>query len=309
MNKYNNIMFQGLNLKEYCVKNNMSFNYIKYKLKLFENKEEGKLPIDMQIIIALHTRKTRNDYAHIKYKNQYLIDFCKENNIVYSKIADRCKTFYKNNNDISLIDEMQINIFLKRYYLKEEINKLKLLFNQLDKNDYQNYRIICENLNINYRRVIYLKNKFNMDIKNLIYIIWYSNDKKDEFGIYITNERLNDLLNKKNLQLNDYYGLYKAFDKACLNDILEYEKSYLIGFILRIVKTYNFKVYKYDYEDLINQAQLIFVKCITRNVLNQIGRIIRYIEKTVTNQMLSYLIKNYSYKYVEYDDSRKIISN
>lgn len=104
-------------------------------------------------------------------------------------------------------------------------------------------------------------------------------------------------------------GFIKLLINPCLNDILEYEKSYLIGFVLRIVKTYNFKVYKYDYEDLINQAQLIFVKCITRNVLNQIGRIIRYIEKTVTNQMLSYLIKNYSYKYVEYDDSRKIISN
>lgn len=308
MKKYCNIIFDGMKLKEYCNINNISYEYIKYKLKYFENNNEKNLPMDIKIKIAIQTRKKKNCYAHLNYKNQYLIDFCKNNNIVYSKIANRCKYFCQKN-DINLIDEIKINLFLKQYYLKEEISNLKEIFNLIENCNYKNYKNICSSLNINYRRVIYLKNKFNMDIKNLIYIIWYSNDKKDEFGIYITIERLNDLLNKKNLQLNDYYGLYKAFDKSCLNDILEYEKSYLIGFILKIVKTYNFKVYKYDYEDLINQAQLIFVKCITRNVLNQIGRIIRYIEKTVTNQMLSYLIKNYSYKYIEYDDSRKIISD
>ena len=51
----------------------------------------------------------------------------------------------------------------------------------------------------------------------------------------------------------------------------------------------------------------MLVKCIKGNVFKEVGRIIKYIEKTITFQILTYLIKNYSYKELMYDDTRKNI--
>ena len=136
---------------------------------------------------------------------------------------------------------------------------------------------------------------------------WYSSDKQSSNGIYISQNKLNDLLNYNNLEINDLYGIYKSGKNECLERIFEYEKYYLIGFVLRVVKKYNFKIYKCDYEDLFSEAKILLVKCIKGNVFNEVGRIIKYIEKTITFQILTYLIKNYSYKELMYDDTRKNI--
>jgi len=306
MINYSKIVYSGLKIQEYCDKYNISYKYIKYKLNSFKNQKEKRFPIDIQIQIAINNYKKRNKYKDINYKNLKLIDYCKSNNIKYSRIAYRCKYFVKKYNNLALLSEKQIDMFIDDYYKKEEINKLKSTFNKLENCSKNEYKTICKDLNINYEKLYGLKKYFDINIKSLIYICWYSSDKQNNKGIYISKKRMMEIFNKNNLQINDLYGLYKSGKTEILDDILEHEKYYIIGFVLRTIKEYNFKIYKHDYDDLFNEAKVILIYCLSHNVYNNIGKIIRYTEKSVTKQILKYLIKNYSNRDIEFNDNKKI---
>jgi len=305
MTKYANIVYCDVNLEQYCVQNNISYKYIRYKLNCYKDKKERFLPIDIQIQLAIQKYKKKRKYTDLNYKGLRLVDYCNSNNIEYQKIADRCKYFLGKNNDISLLTEEQISLFIEDYYRRKKIQDLRGLFARVDVCSKEEYKKICKELNINYEKIKKLTYHNNLDIKSLIYICWYSSDKNNSKGIYISQSRLNKLLISENLELNDLYGMYKSGNETYLERIFEHEKFYLIGFVLRIVREYNFKVYGTDYEDLFSEAKIILIKCISRNVYSNVARIIRYIEKSVTMQILDYLIKNYSNKNLLYDDTRR----
>lgn len=304
MYKYSNIMYCGINIEDYCNNNNIKFAYIKYKLKSYKNKKEKLLPLDIQIQLAIKNYTKRNKYTDLNYKGLKLVEYCKSTNIEYVRIAYRCRYFIKKGNDFSLLNESQIKIFVDNYYYKLEIKELKETFNKLDICNNSDYKSICNKLNINYDKLKQLKSDM-FDFKTLIYICWYSNDMCDDKGIYISQSKLNNIIFENGLQLVDLYGIYKSGNINYLEKILEYEKYYLISLVLRTIKEYNFKINKSDYEDLFSEARIIFTKCITRNVFNNTGRILRYIEKSVTKQILTYLIENYSNKYYQFDDTRR----
>lgn len=305
MNKYSELIYCGLKLKDYCKENDISFNYVKARLNCLNNSEEEYLPIDIKLQLAVKSYKKRYRYTDINYKELRLIDFCKKEQITYRRIAYRCRYFVQKHKDISLLTEQQINVFINSYYQREEVKKLKNIFEQLNDCSFKEYKSICDKLSVNYDKLKQLQKDNKIDLRSLIYICWYSSDKSSDKGIYISQTRLMELFDKKNLQINDLYGMYKAGNNEFLEDILKYEKNYLIGFILRVVREYNFKIYEQDYEDLLIEAEVILTKCLYRNVFNHIGRIIRYLEKSVTKQILSYLIKNYSNRFFEFNDAIK----
>ncbi|MEI3530434.1 MAG: hypothetical protein V8Q75_05115 [Bacilli bacterium] len=271
-------------------------DYIKYKLRYYKNKEEGKLPIDIQIILASRAYQNKRSYKNLIYKGTKLIDYCHKNNIIYKKIAYRCRYFIKCGNQFSDLNELQISKFIDDYYCREEVSNLKSIFEYLETCNSREYKNICRILNINYKKIQKLKYKNNISLKSLIYICWYSYDNIDNDGIYISQKRLTQIIKGDQLQLNDLYGIYKSGNHSYLDKILDYEKSYLMSFVMRMIREYNFKVSPLDYGDLFSEANIILTNCINRNVFNHIGRIIRYIEKSVTKQILKYLIKNYSVK-------------
>ena len=268
MNYLKNVCYKNTTLEKYCLENDISLNSIKYKLNCYKKMQERYLPIEIQISLAIKSKKKVNKYRNILYKGKYLNEYCKNNNIKYFKIAYRCKYFMKKHNNMGLLTNEIIDSFIDSYYKKENIQKLKNVFKKLEGCKSIEYKSICKELNINY-------------------------------------EKLKQLQKKSNLQINDLYGLYKSGTLINLQDILDYEKNYLLGFIFRVIRNYNFKIYRSDYDDILAEAQIILIKCINNNVLNHIGNIIKYLEKTITSQILSYLINNYSKKSLQYDDKVK----
>lgn len=305
MSKYSNIVYCEVSLEQYCIQNNINYKYIINKLNFFQKSKEKLLPLDIQIQLAIQKFKKRRRFADLNYNGFRLVDYCKNANIEYKKILDRCVNFMKKNNNISLLTEEQLNFFIEDYYRRKEIQDLREVFKKLDSCPKKEYKNICKELNINYSKIKSLTNHNNLDIKSLIYICWYSSDKNNSDGIYISQSKLNELFAKDNLELNELYGLYKSGNEIYLEKIFEHEKIYLMGFVLRVIRKYNFRVYATDYEDLFSEAKLILNKCILRNVYSHVGRIIRYIEKSVTMQILDYLIKNYSNRNLLYDDTRR----
>ena len=301
----NIIKNEDLIIKNYCEENNVDYRYLKNKLNNFKRTQEKNLPLEIKIQLAMISHKKRRNYTQIEYKGLKLIDYCKNTNIDFKKIANRCKYFLKINNDFSLLTEEKIETFINHYYSKKEVNDLRDLFKKLEMCNKNEYKKICTKLNINYNQLNRTSKKNNIDLKTLIYLCWYSADKRNSNGIYISQNKLNDLLNYNNLEINDLYGIYKSGKNECLEKIFEHEKFFLIGFVFKVVKKYNFKIYKEDYEDLFSEAKILLIKCIKGNVFSEIGRIIKYIEKTITFQMLSYLIKNYSSNFLTYDDTRR----
>lgn len=283
-------------LKEYYGENGISFQYLNRKLEKYVIKKEKFFTF--QIL----SYKKRNKYKDIPYQSRTLLEYCKLENVEYRRIARRCYYFVKKGNDITLIDEEKIQQFLESYHSRKQKEELKNTFLLLENGSSKEYRKICQFLNINYEKIKKLENE-SFSLKSLIYISWYSGDKYNKKGIYVSDDKFLKLKRGEELDINDLYGLYKSGQKFYLEKILEYENPYLIGFTLKTIREYNFQISKSDYEELFSEAKMIFLKCLVNNVFREAGRMVRYIEKTVTKQMLSYLIKNYSNRVREYNDA------
>ena len=98
---YNNVA-----LSKYCEDNNLNFNSIKYywdKKSFFVNpneldnfvKNKNKLKSLSKRLKNIHKKiyqsKIKKDYANQIYKNVTLVEFCKENNINYTRVKDRIR--------------------------------------------------------------------------------------------------------------------------------------------------------------------------------------------------------------------------
>lgn len=308
MINYSKICYCGMNIKDYCDKYNIDFKYIKYKLRFYRKNKEKFLPLEIQLQLSILSYDKRRKYINLTYRGLRLLDYCKSNNIEYRRIAYRCYYFVNKGNDFSLINEEQIGLFIEKYKYREEVKKLRNTFVELDDSSDVDYELICKNLNINYNKLKCLL-KYDVDFKTLIYISWYSSDMCDENGIYVSKRKLDKILSNEDLELNDLCAMYKSGFSEYLEKIFEYEKYYLIGFVLRVIKEYDFRVYVSNYEDLFSEARIILTRCVTLNVFNDIRRIIRYIEKSVTGQIFTYLVKNYSSKVYQFDDNIKIKSH
>lgn len=304
--KISNIIYEGVLLPFYCKNNNIDYTYIRTKLKHYQKGAEASLPLNIQIAMAINAYKNRRlikyQWKNIPYKDTTLIKYCSDFNIIYNKIARRCQYYVHMGNNISSINDAKIDEFIQKYLFKEKIaylkNKMNLLNKELTKKE---VKLLCSELDINFRRVFNFKNpKFT--IEEYLILTYFTGDKFNN-GRYISKEKFRRLESNEKLDINDLIGLYKAGKSEYLETILENEKCYLRGFIFQTIKEYNFAISRFDYKDLYQQADLLLIDCINRIVYPEPGRIITYIKKRITKQMLSYLKENYSNKNLVYDDA------
>lgn len=302
-----NYMYNNMLLSTYCKENKIDYNYIKEKLSSFSLRFEHKLPLDVQISLAIEMYKKRRKkykYRNIKYKNTILFDYCKKNNIDYKKIAKRIYYSNKNNTYNDLDIEQKIDIFILKFQEKKLIDNLKIVFKELSfETSLKSYKGICYSLNLDYNKLNRRKNK---NIKDLIFFSYFCGDKYSPNGKYISNQKYDQIITKQDININDCVALYKTNKNAYLKIILEHQKYYLIGLVLRVIREHNFYVKVWHYEDLFSEAKKIFISCLNNIVLFETGRIIRYIEKVVTKRILTYLINNYSYNHYLLNENYQI---
>lgn len=301
--------YKGEILPIYCQKNNIDYVYIRTKIRQYKHTKKAILPLEFQISMAIkeynNRRLQKYKWKNIIYHDTTLSKYCHDNNIIYNKIARRCRHYVKVGNDFSSINDEIIDVFIQSYFFKEETINLKRKLSCLEKDLTETeLKSLCKELNLNYKKLNNIKQN-NLNIKQYVIISYFSSDKTQN-GRYMSKKRLNELENNINLDINDLIGLYKAGKNEYLNTLLDIERSYLRGFIFQTIKEYNFIIAKNDYNDLYQQAELLLIKFINQVVYSEPGRIINYLKKCIKKQMISYLKENYSNKFLEYDDSRLI---
>ena len=242
-------------------------------------------------------------YANIIYKEMPLNYYCKLNNINYKNIAQRLRYCLKHSLYINLCMEQKIDLIIEKYYKKEAIKYYKSNLEMLQNNNFNDF-LLCKNLNLNYDKLkLQVNDQINM--KKLIIMSWFSSNKVSKNGSYITLERIEEIKNDINTDINDLIALYKIGMTDSLKNFLNFEENYLKGIIKKITKKYNIYLNKFDYEDIFSEAQLILIQTIDKIVCNKCGQIINYIYISVYKKLLDYLIKNHFNKAVSYNDNIK----
>lgn len=163
---------------------------------------------------------------------------------------------------------------------------------------------LCKNLNLNYSKLKKLLND-ELDIKQLIIISWFSSDKQNQNGSFITLKRLLEIKNYINTDINDLIALHKIGVTDSLERILSFESKYIRGIIRKILSKCNIRINQLDYQDLYMEAQLILIETINKIVCNKCGQIVNYIYISVSKKLLDYIVKNYFTKTCQYIDNYK----
>ena len=242
-------------------------------------------------------------YANIIYKEMPLNYYCKLNNINYKNIAQRLSYCLKHSLYIDLCMEQKIDLIIEKYYKKEVIKYYKSNLEMLQ-NDNINDFLLCKNLNLNYNK---LKEQVNnhISMKKLIIMSWFSSDKASKYGNYITLDRLEEIKNNINTDINDLIALCQIGEINSLENFWEFERNYLKGIIKKVARKCNVYLNIYDYQDIFSEAQLILIETVNKIVSNKCGQIVNYIYITVYMNVLKYIICNYFNKDYSYNDSLK----
>lgn len=95
------------------------------------------------------------------------------------------------------------------------------------------------------------------------------------------------------MDINDLLGLYKAGNNNIIEDIISFQKPFLLGTIKKHINTYGLSNTKDIYEDAMSEAVLLFIKAIDLCVGNRANQIVTYLNKHVGWGLKHYLIKNY----------------
>lgn len=245
----------------------------------------------------------KNNYKVLKFKGVYLTKYCKIKELEYRSITSSLYYIIKHNTFPNLTTSEKLELIISRYKIRKEIKNLKNLFIDLIAiSSKKEIRELCLKLDINYLKLVYNK---KLDIKKLIILTWFSHDKKNKKGVYISKSKFKNIYDIKNLGINDLCGLCKIGSEEAKELLIKQETHYIKGIIKKVIRRYNFKIQYNDYEDLFNQGYQILLECINKVVLSEPPRIICYFKKCISMKILAYLKESHSNRFIEYNDELK----
>lgn len=228
--------------------------------------------------------------------------YCQTNQYDSQTIIRRVRNFLKSDhaNDMTIYDVLERVI--KKFLEDQEIKKIKHNFDRLvNATTNEEYKLICENLKINWNHVKKLSYQ-GYDKKQIINYIWYFHDKNVNGYKDISKKRLYEIKNKKLLESNEIYyfiGFYKCGYKNYIEQIFNYEDKYLKIASNKVAKLFDLSFDKK--EELYLESRLILMKLLQKVVLNDIRRIITYMNIRIRGGLIDYAKKNYN-KTIEFNE-------
>lgn len=295
-------IYNGTSLRQYCISIGLNYNRIidKY-IKEYQNRKDIDIDNAIREIINYYIA---NPPINTKYyfNNQSLARFCDSNGYSYSNILRRIRRLQKNNDELN--NEQIIEIVIKKYEDRLQIDKITEIFNKLKSgkiNDVNEIKDICDFLKIDFENVNDLVS-MDFSYNQAINMIWYFFDKKinDDYKI-ITDKKLKDLFllvdnlktfqesDMKNFDVCDLIGIYKSGLYDSRNEILIKQKKYIYHTIYSLCRNYDIKVNSSNFEDFESEIKLYLITVINRVSLNIHGQIVNYMDLTIKGFFREYL--------------------
>lgn len=295
-------IYNGTSLRQYCISIGLNYNRIidKY-IKEYQNRKDIDIDNAIREIINYYIA---NPPINTKYyfNNQSLARFCDSNGYSYSNILRRIRRLQKNNDELN--NEQIIEIVIKKYEDRLQINKINEMFDKLKSgkiNDVNEIKDICDFLKIDFENVNDLVS-MDFSYNQAINTIWYFSDKKinDDYKI-ITDKKLKDLFllvdnlktsqesDMKNFDVCDLIGIYKSGLYDSRNEILIKQKKYIYHTIYSLCRNYDIKVNSSNFEDFESEIKLYLITVINRVSLNIHGQIVNYMDLTIKGFFREYL--------------------
>lgn len=295
-------IYNGTSLRQYCISIGLNYNRIidKY-IKEYQNRKDIDIDNAIREIINYYIA---NPPINTKYyfNNQSLARFCDSNGYSYSNILRRIRRLQKNNDELN--NEQIIEIVIKKYEDRLQINKINEMFDKLKSgkiNDVNEIKDICDFLKIDFENVNDLVS-MDFSYNQAINMIWYFSDKKinDDYKI-ITDKKLKDLFllvdnlktfqesDMKNFDVCDLIGIYKSGLYDSRNEILIKQKKYIYHTIYSLCRNYDIKVNSSNFEDFESEIKLYLITVINRVSLNIHGQIVNYMDLTIKGFFREYL--------------------
>ncbi len=287
----------------YC--NNIGLNYNTVISKyLYEYAGNTDMSID-EAIKQIVNYYLEHPPVKTKYyfHNQSLTNFCDINGYPYLAIWRRIKTI--ESKDDSLDREQIIELAIKKYENRLQIEKINEIFNKLKGkkiNNINDIKDICDFLKIDLETVNDLIG-MNFSYNQAINMIWYFSDKKinDNYKI-ITDKRIKNIFylidNLKNsnmdiqkFELYDLIGIYKSELYDSRKEILLRQQGYIYNTIFSLCNNYEIKVNSSNFEDFESEIKYYLLKVISHSNLNIYGQIIKFMDLTVKGYFRTYLKK------------------
>lgn len=238
----------------------------------------------------------------VENEKEIVKEYCRVNELDYLKIYGRLKTIskYEKYNSFSIHEKLDL---VKEKYLRYYSNKVvkdafELLGIAVSNKD---YRVVCEKLKIQWKRVCGLSYR-GYEKARVIKYIWFFGDLEVKGYRDISRKRWNDVKNNKLFEDNLYYVIayYRCGEKQFLEKAFEHCDGILRKLSYSVL--YSFHLTLSDWQDLYFQARLYFLELLQRIALNNMNQIITYIQRTVYGQLVGYAKDNYVYL-AEFDET------
>ena len=304
-----------------CKNINLNYNTVIYRY-LNDYADRTDIDIDEAIKQIVEYYKAYPPMRTKYYFNeQSLAKFCDINGYPYLAIYRKIKALKSQDNSLS--NEQIIELSIKKYEDKLQINKINEIFIKLKSNkirDINEIKDMCDFLKIDFENV---KDLVNMDFSynQTINMIWYFFDKKTSNGNkMITDKKIKDIFllidklkinnnNVKEFELYDLIGIYKSELYDSRTAILLKQQRYLHKIIHTLCNTYRVKVTSLNYDDFANEIKYYLLKVIDRTNLNNYGQIIKYMDLTTKGYFRTYLKKYQEENYILLLDDSKYASD
>lgn len=313
--------YNGIPLLTYCKNINLNYNTVIYRY-LNDYVDRTDIDIDEAIKQIVEYYKAYPPMRTKYYFNeQSLAKFCDINGYPYLAIYRKIKALKSQDNSLS--NEQIIELSIKKYEDKLQINKINEIFIKLKSNkirDINEIKDMCDFLKIDFENV---KDLVNMDFSynQTINMIWYFFDKKTSNGNkMITDKKIKDIFllidklkinnnNVKEFELYDLIGIYKSELYDSRTEILLKQKEYIYKIIFSLCRNYGIKVDENNYEDFAGEIKYYLLKVIDRTNLNNYGQIIKYMDLTTKGYFRTYLKKYQKDHYILSLDDFKYASD